>query len=171
MAPNLETLIIEECWNLVEVHFQVTPNLKELIIYKCEILEKLHMPAQSPKLRSLDLHRLYKLRTLHLGVTPNLETLRVTDCANLVELQIPAECPKLVNLDLSNCHQVAELPEEIGRLECLKELDITGTGISHLPQSIFRVKGLRIVGSRWLLESCGFTSKIKTSGDKTFCYI
>ncbi|GJY24976.1 hypothetical protein Tco_0399702 [Tanacetum coccineum] len=31
--------------------------------------------------------------------------------------------------------QVVELPEEIGRLECLKELDITGTGICHLPRS------------------------------------
>jgi Leucine-rich repeat (LRR) protein len=169
VAPNLETLILEGCDNLVEVHFQVTPNLKELRIYCCERLEKLHMPAQSPKLRSLDLCDL-KLRTLHLGVTPNLETLRVTDCHDLVELQIPAECPKLINLNLSNCVKVAELPEEIGRLEYLKELDITGTGISHLPESIFRMKGLRIVGSRCLLESCGFTSEIKTS-NKTFCYI
>ncbi|PWA65204.1 toll/interleukin-1 receptor (TIR) domain-containing protein [Artemisia annua] len=216
VAPNLETLILERCHYLVEAYFQVTPNLKELRIYSCNRLEKLHMPAESPKLRSLDLSYLWKLRTLHLrftpnlkelciyscnrleklhmpaespklrsldlsyseklrtlhlGVTPNLETLRVRDCDDLVELQIPAECPKLVNLDLSNCIQVAELPEEIGRLECLKELDITETGIRHLPQSIFRVKGLRIVGSRWLLESCGFTSEIKTSGSKTFCYI
>ncbi|GKE15197.1 hypothetical protein Tco_1422774 [Tanacetum coccineum] len=32
--------------------------------------------------------------------------------------------------------QVVELPEEIGRLECLKELDITGTGICHLPRTM-----------------------------------
>ena len=76
-------------------------------------------------------------------------------------------------IHLPYCIQVAELPEEIGRLECLKELDITGTGISHLPESIFRVKGLRIVGSRLHLESCGFiTSEIITSDDETFyCYI
>ncbi|PWA66141.1 toll/interleukin-1 receptor (TIR) domain-containing protein [Artemisia annua] len=171
VAPNLETLILEDCYYLVEVHFQVTPNLKELIIDRCSSLEKLHMPADSPKLRSLDLRYLKKLRTLHFGVTPNLETLRVRDCKNLVDLQIPAECPKLVTLNLGNCIQVAELPEEIGRLECLKEVDITGTGISHLPESIFRMKGLRIFGSRELLESCGFTSEKKTSDNKTFCYI
>ncbi|PWA78455.1 disease resistance protein (TIR-NBS-LRR class) family [Artemisia annua] len=172
VAPNLETLNLEYCVNLVEVHFQVNPNLKELRINRCYELEKLHMPAESLKLlRSLDLNDLRKLRTLHLGVTPNLETLIVRDGKILVDLQLPAECPKLVDLDLSNCIQVAELPVEIGRLECLKELDITQTGISRLPESIFRVKGLRIVGSRRLLESCGFTSEIKTSNNKTFCYI
>lgn len=161
LAPNLETLALGKCWNLVEVHFQVTPNLKELLIIDCESLEKLHMAAECPKLRSLHLCDLTKLRTLHLGVTPNLETLTIRDCPDLVELQIPTECPKLINLNLSNCVKVAELPEEIGRLEYLKELDITGTGISHLPESIFRMKGLRIAGSRQLLESCGFTSEIK----------
>ncbi|PWA39971.1 disease resistance protein (TIR-NBS-LRR class) family [Artemisia annua] len=172
VAPNLETLILDYCDNLVEVHFQVTPYLKELRIRSCHKLEKLRMPAETPKLRSLDLYNLKKLRTLHLGVTPNLETLRVRDCPDLVDLQIiPAECPKLVNLNLRDCFRLAELPEEIGRLECLKELDIAGTFILRLPESIFRMKGLRIVGSRWLLESCGFTSEIKTSDDETFCYI
>nr|GEX05117.1 Toll/interleukin-1 receptor (TIR) domain-containing protein [Tanacetum cinerariifolium] len=148
----------------------VTPNLKELRMGYCDSLENLHMPAECPKLTSLYLSRL-KLRTLHLGITPNLEALCLRDCRELVELYIPAECPKLVNLNLRNCTQVAELPEGIGRLECLKELDITGTCISRLPESIFGLKGLRIVGSRELLESCGFTWEIKTSIDETFCDI
>ncbi|PWA66773.1 toll/interleukin-1 receptor (TIR) domain-containing protein [Artemisia annua] len=160
VAPNLETLILDQCFDLEEVHFQVTPNLKELSINYCYRLEELQMPAESPKLRSLDLRDLKKLR-----VTPNLETLRVTDCADLVELQVPAECPKLINLNLSNCVKVAELPEEIGRLECLKELDITGTGLSRLPESIFGVKGLRIVGSRQLLEHQKQKSPVPWSSD------
>nr|GEX63029.1 reverse transcriptase domain-containing protein [Tanacetum cinerariifolium] len=54
VAPNIEILNLIRC-NLEEVDFQVTPILKELRIYDCNRLEKLHMPAESPKLRSLDL--------------------------------------------------------------------------------------------------------------------
>nr|GEW54455.1 hypothetical protein [Tanacetum cinerariifolium] len=66
---------------------------------------------------------------------------KLRDCYDLVKLMIPAECPKLVNLDLSKCLRIAELPAEIGQLECLKELDITETRIRQFPKSIFRVKG------------------------------
>ncbi|GKC91194.1 disease resistance TIR-NBS-LRR class family protein, partial [Tanacetum coccineum] len=106
VAPNLETLILEDCDNLVEVHFQVAPNLKELRIFRCERLEKLHMPAESPKLRSLHLND-SELRALHLGITPNLETLTLRDCTHMVELRMSAECPKLVNLDLDNLNLTA----------------------------------------------------------------
>ncbi|GJZ33965.1 Toll/interleukin-1 receptor domain-containing protein [Tanacetum coccineum] len=101
VAPNLETLILGYSDNLLEVHFQVTSNLKELRIYQCTRLEKLHMPAETPKLTYLDFCGLQKLRTLHLGMTPNLETLKVNDCRNMVELRMPAECPKLVHLDIN----------------------------------------------------------------------
>ncbi|GJZ66736.1 TMV resistance protein N-like protein, partial [Tanacetum coccineum] len=146
VAPNLETLILEGCNNLVELHFQVTPNLKELRIRECNSLEILHMPAESPKLTSLDLY-IVKLRTLHLGITPNLETLRVKKCSDMVELQIPGECPKLVNLDLScsklktldlgnipnlerldlkNCYDLVEINAPIGCLKKLVHLDLSG---------------------------------------------
>ncbi|GKB79896.1 Toll/interleukin-1 receptor domain-containing protein [Tanacetum coccineum] len=228
VAPNLETLILDGCDNLVEVHFQVTPNLKELHIHNCRRLERLHMPAESPKLRYLDLDFL-KLRTLHLGITPNLETLRVKHCddmvelcmadecpklvtldlfilklttlhlgvtpnletlsikycTDMVELRMPTECPKLVTLDLlmlnlttlhlgitpnlktlslQACHALISLriPKDIGRLDCLKELDITGTSCMRiLPQCIFKMKGLRIDGSSKLVldkhSARGFT--------------
>nr|GEX84898.1 hypothetical protein [Tanacetum cinerariifolium] len=78
----------------------VTPNLKELRIYQCTRLEKLHMPAETPKLTYLDFCGLQKMRTLNRGITPNLETLNVNDCCNMVELRMPAECPKLVHLDI-----------------------------------------------------------------------
>ncbi|GJW92399.1 Toll/interleukin-1 receptor domain-containing protein [Tanacetum coccineum] len=101
VAPNLETIILKDCYYLVEVHFQAIPNLKELRIYDCKRLEKLHMRAESPKLRSLNLLD-SKLRTLHLGITLNLEILRVKNCIDMVELHMPAKCLELVDLNLSN---------------------------------------------------------------------
>ncbi|KAJ9551577.1 hypothetical protein OSB04_015622 [Centaurea solstitialis] len=139
-----------------------------------------------------------KLRTFDLALTPNLKRLRLTECSHLVELQAPedlglSECleeltlagcevlqdipnnickmKRLERFHLGYCVAIEKLPEELGRLECLKELNIEGTSIRHLPQSIFELKGLRIVGIRWLLESFGFTSEIQTSEDKKFCYV
>ncbi|GJR07383.1 Toll/interleukin-1 receptor domain-containing protein [Tanacetum coccineum] len=156
VAPNLETLNLQDCSYLVEVQFQVIPNLKELHITYCDRLEKLHMPPDSPK----------------------LETLSIKYCADMVELRMPTECPKLVTLDLLRlnlttlhlgitpnlktlslqfCHALISLriPKDIGRLDCLKELDITGTSCMRiLPQCIFKMKGLRIDGSsKLVLES------------------
>ncbi|GKD53924.1 Toll/interleukin-1 receptor domain-containing protein, partial [Tanacetum coccineum] len=95
VAPNLETLILESCNNLVELHFQVTPNLKELRLTYCDRLEKLHMPPDSPKLRSLNLE-------VHFQVTPNLKELYIYDCDRLEILHMPAESPKLTSLNLDN---------------------------------------------------------------------
>ncbi|GJW92254.1 Toll/interleukin-1 receptor domain-containing protein [Tanacetum coccineum] len=47
-------------------------------------------------------------------------------------------------LSLSRCYGKFDekLPEELGRLECLKELNIAGTSIVHLPRSIYQLKAL-----------------------------
>lgn len=68
------------------------------------------------------------------------------------------------------CSQVQKLPEELGSLQCLEELDINCTGINHLPRSIFLLKYLRIVGSESLLQSCALATatEIQTSETETF---
>ncbi|GJX44856.1 Toll/interleukin-1 receptor domain-containing protein [Tanacetum coccineum] len=71
-------------------------------------------------------------------------------------------------LELTHCVQVEKLPEEISRLECLKELNILASGISHLPHSLYGLRGLRIIGDRWLLESCGLTPKRRRMSDEDF---
>ncbi|GJX41884.1 Toll/interleukin-1 receptor domain-containing protein [Tanacetum coccineum] len=113
------------------------------------------MRAESPKLRSLDLldsklRTLHLGITLNLeilrvrmlvkitrphnnakvddplpSITLNLKTVSLKGCHAWVKLHILAECLKLVTLNLTYCKLVAELPEDIGRLECLKELDMT----------------------------------------------
>ncbi|GKC87098.1 disease resistance protein RPV1 isoform X1 [Tanacetum coccineum] len=107
-----------------------------------------------------------------LGQLKSLEELILYEC--LVLRDIPnsiCEMKRLEYFYLSNCILVETLPEEIGRLECLKRLDIEGTSIRHLPQSIYRLKGLCISGSTVILESCGLTSEIQTYENETFCYI
>ncbi|MFS7965635.1 putative leucine-rich repeat domain superfamily [Helianthus anomalus] len=63
----------------------------------------------------------------------------------------------LKSLNLSFCIRVEELPGELGRLECLEMLNIEGSSISRLPHSMFQLKDLCIVWSRWRLWSYGFT--------------
>ncbi|GJR94197.1 Toll/interleukin-1 receptor domain-containing protein [Tanacetum coccineum] len=62
---------------------------------------------------------------------------------------------KCINsFDLRGCIRVVELAEDIGCLEGLKELNIQGTGIARLPDSICKLKHLKSfkIKSCWLLE-------------------
>ncbi|GJT57271.1 Toll/interleukin-1 receptor domain-containing protein [Tanacetum coccineum] len=148
-------------------------NLVGLEMYQSNIVQLWEDGEEKPllKLRFLEFTYSKLLRTLDLSVAPNLETLILENCHNLVEVHIQSkaryfdgpqdfefERPFTLGL-LPKLEK--QLPEEIGWLECLKELNITGTGIRRLPRSIFRAKGLRIVGTIRLLMSCGFTSEIK----------
>ncbi|PWA66403.1 toll/interleukin-1 receptor (TIR) domain-containing protein [Artemisia annua] len=124
LAPNLEKLIIFECYNFVELHIPAdhhlklkylwmidskltnlhlgnTPNLKKLKLKHCHELVEFQMPAESLKLKHLDLS-LSKLTNLHLGNTPNLNMLELKDCHDLVEFQMPTESLKLEHLDLTD---------------------------------------------------------------------
>ncbi|GKE45434.1 Toll/interleukin-1 receptor domain-containing protein, partial [Tanacetum coccineum] len=138
ITPNLETLRLRDCTDMVELrmpaecpklvnlnlgnlklttlHLGITPNLETLRLRDCTDMVELRMPAECPKLVNLDLDNL-KLTTLHLGITPNLETLRVKMCTDMVELQIPCECPKFVDLDLS-CSKLKTL--DLGKIPNLK---------------------------------------------------
>nr|GFA26511.1 hypothetical protein [Tanacetum cinerariifolium] len=159
-----------------------TSNLKKLILDECNDLVEFQMPAESLKLEHLDLS-CSKLTNLYLGNTLNLKTLGLKRCYNLVEFQMPAESLKLEHLDLSYsnfktihlgstpnlerlmlffCDHLVWLPE-LGSVKCLKELNIRRTGIRCLPQSIFQLKGLRIIGSAEIFESYGLSYKIQTS--------
>ncbi|KAF5789045.1 putative leucine-rich repeat domain superfamily [Helianthus annuus] len=88
-----------------------------------------------------------------------LEKLDLKKCTSLRDIPnniCKMKCLKYLNL--FGCDKVEKLPEELGCLESLKELYIVDAGISGLPESIFQLKGLRIIGSRGQLEACGFTS-------------
>ncbi|GKE96122.1 disease resistance TIR-NBS-LRR class family protein, partial [Tanacetum coccineum] len=101
-------------------------HLKSLEIVSCHLLEKL--PEDIGRLQCL-------------------EKLIVKDCIFLRDIPNSiCEMDRLECLDLTGCFRIEELPEVIGCLEYFKELDITGSGITCLPKSIYQLRGLRIIG-------------------------
>ncbi|KAJ0524501.1 putative leucine-rich repeat domain superfamily [Helianthus annuus] len=92
-----------------------------------------------------------------------LEELHLTDCRSLQDVPDSiCKIKSLTFLNLSGCFLVDKLPKELGCIERLKQLIISGTNISRLPQSIFQLKGLHIYGSWRELESCGFTTWVES---------
>ncbi|CAH1421466.1 unnamed protein product [Lactuca virosa] len=122
LTPNLETLTLGGCSNLVELHVPIgclklmsidismsrlrtlalghARNLKTLLLDKCFDLIKLHMPGRCLNLEELLLSR-SKLRTLDIGLTPNLKYLHLKNCYYLEELHTTNVCEKLINLEIS----------------------------------------------------------------------
>ncbi|GJS65378.1 Toll/interleukin-1 receptor domain-containing protein [Tanacetum coccineum] len=161
VALNLETVILENCYDLVEVHFQVTPNLKELRIYDCNRLEKLHMPVESPKLISLDLND-SKLTNLHLGITPNLEELFIECCYNLVELHMPSESPRIGHLDLG-CSKLMSLYLGITpNLETLRLNMCTDMVELQIPTECPKLVNLDLINLKLITLHLGITPNLET---------
>ncbi|KAJ0751838.1 putative leucine-rich repeat domain superfamily [Helianthus annuus] len=131
------------------------------------------VPNDLYQLQSLEKLRLSMKEIKHLPdsicMLKRLKSLDLYDCRSLQDIPdsiCKMEC--LSDLNLQFCLLVKKLPKEFGDLKRLNTLNIVGAGIRHLPYSIFRVKGLRITGSRGQLESCGFTNIFSRSG---VCYV
>ncbi|KAF3437650.1 hypothetical protein FNV43_RR20406 [Rhamnella rubrinervis] len=104
--------------------FTVVPNLERLILEGWKELSQIDDSITS----------LEKLILLNLGYCKSLKKLpkRITGM-NSLEI-----------LNLNSCSALRELPEDCGRLKSLKEVDVRGSGISHLPSSIFLVENLKV---------------------------
>ncbi|GKA19250.1 disease resistance TIR-NBS-LRR class family protein [Tanacetum coccineum] len=185
IAPNLERLSLENSLDLKELLMPVccqklnyihitysklrtfdlglTPNLETLSLYNCSHFVKLKVSVPCPNLKFLNLSY-SRLRSLDLELLPNLRRLNLHDCKELVEINAPfGSLEKAVELRLRGCALLAKLPEDVGQFGCLKVLDIRDTGISHLPQSIFGLKGLIISLPRKVLQLYHFPPEITTT--------
>ncbi|KAH0711348.1 hypothetical protein KY289_007307 [Solanum tuberosum] len=73
-----------------------------------------------------------------------LQTLDLSDCKRLRQLPGFTGMQYLDTLDLSFCNLTAGgLPEDIGSLSSLKELNLCGNNFEHLPRSIAQLGALR----------------------------
>ncbi|XP_060173802.1 TMV resistance protein N-like isoform X8 [Lycium barbarum] len=133
--PNLETLILQMCNNLEEVHPSLghCRMLTQLDLSSCHKLKKL------PELKLSNLKHLNQswcvglAESPNLGDMPNLETLNLYGCENLEEVHPSlGHCRMLTQLDLSDCHKLKKLPEL--KLSNLKQLNLMMcVGLAEIP--------------------------------------
>ncbi|XP_076954545.1 TMV resistance protein N-like [Bidens hawaiensis] len=145
--------------NLVSLHLIYCSKLKRLPGSICSLhhLTALNLdssgieelPEELGQLECLEYLNLRSAKVKHLPnsicMLKRLKTLILTFCRSLEKLpEDVGELESLEELNLRNCYNLREIPSSICKLKRLRVLDISGTGITHLPQSISLIKGLKI---------------------------
>ncbi|XP_019151936.1 PREDICTED: TMV resistance protein N-like [Ipomoea nil] len=171
--PNLETLILEHCTSLVEIHASVgfLKNLVSLNLKNCVNLKRLPESIHLEKLEMLILSGCLKLENfpkiaapmacllevhaeatairevpLSIECLTNLKLIDVSNCKHLASL--PSSICSLKGLKaviLSGCSKFEKLPDELGEIKCLEKLYCDKTAIQELPSSISLLKKIKIL--------------------------
>ncbi|KAK3419705.1 hypothetical protein EUGRSUZ_G00379, partial [Eucalyptus grandis] len=178
-CPNLEILILERCSRLVHLDPSIN-DLKPLVTLNLKFCSELSMlPVKMEGLNALKelLIDGTSVRELpaSIGKLVQLQILSATNCLSLVRfpgsvcelkalselaldnakiLELPesiGDLGHLIRLSLKDCRGLGKLPESIGKLgHSLEELDISGTGISNLPDSTVNLWKLKVLK----MDSC-----------------
>ena len=145
-APNLETLDLSSCGELVTVHELCAPNLVKLILSRC-----------------------YKLVTVHesVGFLDRLKFWELRDCVSLQNLPNNLRLKSLKGFYLDNCSMLEKFPNILHQeMKRLKSLNFSGSGIRELPSSIgylTQLTGLSLGGChnlRDLPDSIGYLTQL-----------
>lgn len=173
---NLERLVLEGCTSLVEIHssISVLKRLKILNLKNCESLKSLPSEVEMESLEVFILSgcskvkripefvgQMKKLSKLSLDGTSikkipssierliGLISLDLRDCKSLICLpSVICGLKSLQNLNMSGCSLLGNLPENLGEIECLEELDLSGTAIGEPPSSVALMKNLKVLSFR-----------------------
>ncbi|TYH46601.1 hypothetical protein ES332_D11G348900v1 [Gossypium tomentosum] len=168
-TPNLEILVLEGCSRLVYVHpsVGVLTRLKLLNLTGCKNLRSFPTKIGMESLEKLLLSGCSKLQSFpeidgkmecllelcfdgtnikelssSIGSLKRLKVLNLKDCKSLRGLPIKIGMESLEKLILSGCSNLESFPETYGKMECLLELYLDGTGIKELPISIGNLSSL-----------------------------
>ncbi|KAK9942987.1 hypothetical protein M0R45_008620 [Rubus argutus] len=139
---NAKSFSVMSKLRYLKINCRHLPNGLDYLPNSLRILKWTGYPSKSlpqhfnpEKLRDLSLcHSVNILSTPDFRVMPYLE---------LLTLEV---------LDVSGCSKLDKLPEELGNIECLVELDVSGTGIRELPSSIGLLKNLQELSFRGCKE-------------------
>ncbi|TQD78228.1 hypothetical protein C1H46_036229 [Malus baccata] len=168
-VQNLQTLILESCTSLVEVHQSISA-LTNLVLLNLNGCKELKILASSIRMRSLTTLDLYgcsnldkfpeilevikKLSKLNLSGSKIKELpssinnltglcyLGLRDCKELKDLSSSIFMKSLKTLDVSGCSSLEMFPEILQVIKELPELDLSGSKIKELPWSINNLMGL-----------------------------
>ncbi|KAK9062763.1 hypothetical protein SSX86_019953 [Deinandra increscens subsp. villosa] len=124
-SPNIERLILSQCFNLVDVH-------ESLGFLK--------------RLAYLDMSNCISLKRLPSRIeTESLDTLKLINCSSLERIPEFSPCMvKLSCLDLSGCHKIEELPSSSRYLSNLSFLKLDNCySLENIPNSICELRGLK----------------------------
>ncbi|XP_071741575.1 TMV resistance protein N-like isoform X2 [Rutidosis leptorrhynchoides] len=156
---NLRFLNLEGS-NLVAFDLEFIPNLETLDLSDCENIVELNIPNGFPKLKFLNLTRT-PLRILNLGPIPDLETLIVKGCYDLVELHIPFQCPKLKSIILESEKMMIL---DLGLISYLKTLSLARCDLAelHMPKECPNLKYMKLSLSNLRNLSLGLTPDLES---------
>ncbi|XP_056162257.1 disease resistance protein RPV1-like isoform X1 [Syzygium oleosum] len=177
--PDLEVLILERCSRLMKLDPSIS-HLRRLTTLNLRFCDELNMlPIELGRMKALkelfiDGTSVQEI-PMSMGYMEKLEIFSASNCLQLSHLpdsvrgltalsvlslenakitRIPASVKKLAKLrilSLKDCHWIGRLPDSIWNLRnSLEELDITGTGISELPNSITCLGRLKVLK----MDSC-----------------
>ena len=164
--PNLESLILEGCTGLSEVHpsLERHKKLQYVNLVNCVSIRILpnNLEMESLKVCTLDgcsklekfpdivgnMNCLMVLRLDETGITKlsssihhliGLSLLSMNSCKNFKSIPSSICCLKsLKKLDLSSCSELKYIPENLGKVESLEEFDVSGTSIRQIGRASCR---------------------------------
>ncbi|KAL3717516.1 hypothetical protein ACJRO7_009018 [Eucalyptus globulus] len=150
---TLERLIIRNCESLVEFGESVGKlvHLNYLEINFCKLLREL--PKEVGCLKAL---KELIVRGTMLGPVAlhlphsigNLQSLTRLEMESVGISELPLSIGELKNLErlcLSKCYELRKLPDSIGGLESLLELDLSHTKVAELPDQIGNLSKLKVI--------------------------
>ncbi|KAK9069826.1 hypothetical protein SSX86_010222 [Deinandra increscens subsp. villosa] len=171
LTPKLVRLDLQFCSDLVELHVPVggLKRLVELNLFSCERLKSFSFIKELESLENLNLDGLHLKEFPDIIPSHSNSSLQVFRFASNDIENLPSSignlhklvylslryCRKLKRLPESICNLhhlkvldlyrsgIEELPEDIGKLICLENLDITESKVKHLPDSICLLKHLK----------------------------
>ncbi|XP_050154516.1 disease resistance protein RPV1-like isoform X6 [Malus sylvestris] len=194
-VPNLETLILEGCRSLVEVHqsistltnlvllnlkdceeFKILPSimrmksLKTLNLSGCSSLEMFPEISEGMEgLEKLDLSR-SKIKELPPSINnlTGLSHLDLSYCKELKSLPSIIRMKSLKTLNLSCCSSLEMFPEISEGMEGLEKLNLSRSKIKEMPPSINNLTGLSHLDLSYCKELKSLPSSIRMKSLKTF---